>query len=138
MASVKRKGGRVAAAAKPARARKAPAAAKEAIKAPLVRPVSTVAANALPVLNFVSGCEALAAQVHDVIRRFHSSVASPLASIGLQLELLRLDPATPPKLSAEIGKIAGELDELIVAIRESNRALRGVEKQIREQQPVER
>lgn len=87
--------------------------------------------NMMPVLDQ----DAVAEQVHDVIRNFHSSVASPLASIGLQLEVLRLDSNTPASISAQLGTINSSLDGVISVIRDANRALRGIERHIRSERP---
>ena len=76
-------------------------------------------------------CLGLATQVAGVIRSFHSQVASPLASIGLQLELLRMNPATGDEARAELARINQRLDVLIDVIRAANRSLRDVEKSIR-------
>ncbi len=75
-------------------------------------------------------CEIVASQVRAIIRSFHSSVASPLASIGLQLELLRLDGKTNPEASAELNRITRGLDEIIAVVRGANRDLRKLEQQI--------
>ncbi|MCU0226604.1 MAG: hypothetical protein MUF01_03105 [Bryobacterales bacterium] len=76
----------------------------------------------------------LAHQVRAVIRSFHSSVASPLASIGLQLELLRTDPSVGPDASAELRRITSGLDDIIDVVRASNRQLRRLEQQILSQE----
>lgn len=75
-------------------------------------------------------CHLLATEVHNIIRSFHSSVASPLATIGLELELIRLAPETDKAVCAELVRITGNLDEIITVIRDANRKLREVEKRI--------
>ncbi len=77
-----------------------------------------------------ANCDVLAQQVRDIIRSFHSSVASPLASIGLKLELLRTGPAIGPDASAELGRITAGLDDIIDVVRAANRQLRKLEQQI--------
>ena len=79
----------------------------------------------------------LASEVSDVIRKFHSHVASPLASIGLQLEVLRMDDSTGDSARVEIDRITRSLDEVIDVIRNASRSLREVEKQIRAHEPSE-
>lgn len=76
-------------------------------------------------------CEMMAVEVQGIIRSFHSSVASPLATIGLELELLRLDSQTSPATGAELARITGSLDAVIAVIRDANRKLRIMEKKIR-------
>jgi hypothetical protein len=70
-------------------------------------------------------------RIYEVIQDVHTNVASPLASLGLQLELLRLNPNITPEVAQQLGEMIRSLDAMITVLRTRSRDLRDVERQLR-------
>lgn len=81
-----------------------------------------------------SQCDELADRVYAVLQDIHSNVASPLASFGLQFELLRLNPKTPPDVGEKLSDMIRSLDAMITVLRARSRDLRNMERELRRQQ----
>ena len=78
----------------------------------------------------ISGDEerlACIAVLQHVIRRFHSEVGSPLAAMGLQLEMVRLSGSCDQKTVETLEEIGKGLGAVIDTVRESIKELRELE-----------
>lgn len=66
-------------------------------------------------------------RLHKVVRVFHNEVGSPLAAIGLLLEMLRGQLHPDQAADAELRELSRELDKVVDAVRRTLKELREVE-----------
>ncbi|MCZ2152516.1 MAG: histidine kinase [Bryobacterales bacterium] len=66
-------------------------------------------------------------RLHNVVGVFHNEVGSPLAAIGLRLEMLRGRLRTDSAADAELQDMSRELDKVVDAVRRSLKELRKLE-----------
>lgn len=69
------------------------------------------------------------ARLNAVIRRFHGEVGSPLAAVGLRLELIRGNPSLDRESAAALDMVSAELAAVIDCVRESVAELRDLERE---------
>jgi signal transduction histidine kinase len=75
------------------------------------------------------------ARLRAVIRRFHGEVGSPLAALGLRLELVRGTKGLDPKVEEVLDSVQAELSKVIDCVRESVAELRSLERDSKELHP---
>jgi hypothetical protein len=68
------------------------------------------------------------ARLDAVIRRFHGEVGSPLAALGLRLELIRGGKGLDPEVEVALDTVSAELGAVIDCVRESVAELRALER----------
>lgn len=66
------------------------------------------------------------ARLDAVIRRFHGEVGSPLAALGLRLELIRTDKSLDPAVAMALESASADLALVIDCVRESVAELRAL------------
>lgn len=72
------------------------------------------------------------ARLQAVIRRFHGEVGSPLAAVGLRLEVVRGAKGLDPKVAEVLDSVQAELSKVIDCVRESVAELRSLERDSKE------
>lgn len=99
-----------------------------------VRKASNRARNADPKKRQDRTASAVACQarLRSVIRRFHGEVGSPLAAVGLRLEVVRGAKGLDPKVAEVLDSVQAELSKVIDCVRESVAELRSLERDSQE------
>jgi hypothetical protein len=76
----------------------------------------------------LSNCRA---RLEAVIRRFHGEVGSPLAAVGLRLEMIRGDASLNPEVVVALDTVSADLAAVIDCVRESVAELRALDRDSR-------